>query len=388
MLKKALPPLLAVLFVWILGAVTARAAAGGKPAPDFHVERSAQNLTVDGAYAACEAYNIEGSNYFRLRDLALLLNGTGSQFDVGWDEERREVSIVTERACTAPEGVAPGTGEDLSATAQEGSQTVLIDGAVCDSLTVYNIGGSSFFKLRELADALCFTVDYDPDTNTAAITSWPGSLRFSGEGDSVVSDIRLPAGRFYALCRHEGAGGFIVRFYFDGYGEKFQMLANDSGAYHGAWDMASVRDGVKNGMLEVRADGAWTVEIRRVSGTTTTHIRGTGNVVTGCFTAARNRCAVRIAYTGRRNFIARLVRFGPGSRNDYQLLANVIGDYTGERTVNLEAGARYYLVVRSYGEWTIDLGDGEPVTVYGQEAPEGAENGQAGELNLGMSEKK
>ncbi len=143
------------------------------PACAFSIQRSAQNLIVDGRAVACDKYNIDGSNYFKLRDLAQLLNGTGSQFDVGWDETRGIVSVTTNHAYTAPNGHELEIGADLSATAQRSAQTIMIDGALRTDLTVYNIGDSNFFKLRELGDALGFAADYIEATNTAVVTSRP-----------------------------------------------------------------------------------------------------------------------------------------------------------------------------------------------------------------------
>ena len=141
------------------------------PAAAFSCQRSAQSLAVDGRIVACDKYNIDGSNYFKLRDLAQLLNGTGSQFDVGWDGDRQLVSITTNHAYTVPNGTELVVGDDQSATAMLSAQTIMIDGAVRTDLTVYNIGGSNFFKLRELGDALGFAVDYDGATNTAIVES-------------------------------------------------------------------------------------------------------------------------------------------------------------------------------------------------------------------------
>ena len=141
------------------------------PAFAFSCQRSAQSLAVDGRTVACDKYNIDGSNYFKLRDLAQLLNGTGSQFDVGWDGDSQLVSITTNHAYTAPNGTELLVGDDQSVTAQVSAQTIMVDGAVRGDLTVYNIGGSNFFKLRELGDALGFVVDYDDATNTAIVES-------------------------------------------------------------------------------------------------------------------------------------------------------------------------------------------------------------------------
>ncbi len=156
------------------------------PALGFSIQRSRQNLVVDGKNVACDKYNIDGSNYFKLRDLAQLLNGTGSQFDVGWDADRQLVSVSTGKEYTTPNGTELQVGEDKSATAVLSAQTIMIDGTVRRDLTVYNIGGSNFFKLREMGDALGFDVDYDKSTDTAIVKSRGGPASGS---DIRVSDL-------------------------------------------------------------------------------------------------------------------------------------------------------------------------------------------------------
>ncbi|MBP5780094.1 MAG: hypothetical protein J6X34_02530, partial [Clostridia bacterium] len=147
---------------------------------------SAQKLTCEGKSIECEKYNIDGSNYFKLRDIACLLNGTVSQFSVGWDSEAKVVSIVTGEAYEPNGGELDLSAGDQSATAVPSSQTVKINGIERTDLAVYNIGGSNFFKLRELGGALGFFVDYDRETNTAVIKSLaevenPDVWRMSGE---------------------------------------------------------------------------------------------------------------------------------------------------------------------------------------------------------------
>lgn len=131
---------------------------------------SPQKLTVDGKDIECEKYNIDGSNYFKLRDLAQLLNGTESQFAVGYDEATSTVTITTGKAYVST-GTELVTGVDNSATAQPSNQTILINGVAHGDLTVYNIGGSNFFQLRELGNILGFEVDYDVTTDTAIVNS-------------------------------------------------------------------------------------------------------------------------------------------------------------------------------------------------------------------------
>ena len=143
----------------------------GASAADAKVMISRQNLRADGVTVACEKYNIDGSNYFKLRDIAFLVNGTGSQFSVGYDSAKKVVSIVTGEEYDPNGSEMDVSGGDKSGTAVPSTQTILIDGAERSDLSVYNIGGNNYFKLRDLGTALGFKVDYDSASNTAIIIS-------------------------------------------------------------------------------------------------------------------------------------------------------------------------------------------------------------------------
>ena len=125
-------------------------------------------LAVNGVEATVEAYNIGGTNFFKLRDLAALLRGTPAQFNVEYDANRNTVVVTTGQPYAGDVGT---DFTDNSASATYSPQTVEINGQVYDHLEVYNIGGSNFFGLRELSAILGYGVDYDAATNTAQITS-------------------------------------------------------------------------------------------------------------------------------------------------------------------------------------------------------------------------
>ena len=134
---------------------------------------TAQALTVDGkAVTGAEIYNINGDNYFKLRDVAQLLNGTDTQFSVSYDASADAISITTGGAYTSVGGeLAAGT--DKSSTIQRSDQSLVLNGKNINMSTIsaYNIGGNNFFKLRDLGSLLGFTVDYTASTNTMVITS-------------------------------------------------------------------------------------------------------------------------------------------------------------------------------------------------------------------------
>ncbi|MCC8077576.1 MAG: beta-propeller domain-containing protein [Oscillospiraceae bacterium] len=125
---------------------------------------SDRTLKVDGVTADVTAYNIGGCHYFRIRDLAALLSGTESSFSVEWDAAENVVRIETgaDYAGTEPEDAA----EDQADSAVESTQSVLIDGAEVDGLSVWNIGGSNYFRLAELQDSLGYALRYDESTRT------------------------------------------------------------------------------------------------------------------------------------------------------------------------------------------------------------------------------
>ena len=180
-MKKTLALILALA---LCVALAAPALADDTP----HVEISRQTLKVDGELVKCQKYNIGGSNYFKLRDLAALLSYTGSQFGVGWDAATNTVTI-TKGGEYDWMGKEMLLGADASATAQRSAQTILIDGEEVTDLDVYNIGGSNYFKLRDLGGALGFDVDYDADTDTAIVKSRPEKYLVSKESyTSTYSD--------------------------------------------------------------------------------------------------------------------------------------------------------------------------------------------------------
>ena len=160
-MKKRISLLLCLLLALTLLPVGANAAK---------VVWSSQNLTVNGRPVECEKYNIDGSNYFKLRDIAYLLSGTACQFEVGYDTGTRTVTITSGLPYT-PTGEELIVGMDKSSTAQPSTQSIVINGVVHSEISAYNLANNNFFKLRDLGDVLGFTVDYDKPSNTAIILS-------------------------------------------------------------------------------------------------------------------------------------------------------------------------------------------------------------------------
>lgn len=177
-MKKLLPIILTLLLVCIAAPYASAA----------NVVASPQNLSVDGIDADCDKYNIDGSNYFKLRDLAQLLSKTDSRFSISFDEQSNAVAVVSGKEYI-PVGGELARGQDQSKTAVVSKQSVLIDGKAVDGLSIYNIGGNNYFKLRDLGDALGFTVDYDADSNTAIVLSKGSTAVYQNAFVKLLEDV-------------------------------------------------------------------------------------------------------------------------------------------------------------------------------------------------------
>jgi len=137
------------------------------PAKGPEVQVSTQHVTVDGEKREIEHYNIDGNNYFKLRDLACILMGTPCAFDVSYDEATRHINLTT-GGVYSPLDTDLQLGEDKSDSAVVSTQPLYVNGEPV-SLRAFNIGGDNYFKLRDLAPYLGFGVDYDEATRTAQI---------------------------------------------------------------------------------------------------------------------------------------------------------------------------------------------------------------------------
>ena len=88
-MKKAIISLaLAALMLTVPATIGSGAQAADAVVP------TRQGLTVNGRAVQTQAYNINGNNYFKLRDVAAMMGGTASRFDVGYDEASHTVTVT------------------------------------------------------------------------------------------------------------------------------------------------------------------------------------------------------------------------------------------------------------------------------------------------------
>lgn len=128
---------------------------------------SSATILVNGEKITLYGYNVNDSNYFKIRDIAMALRNTSKKFNVEWDSKTSGIVILP--------------GQDYEVVGGELNQETQSDFTVNESdtpifindrqtaITAYNINGSSYFKIRDVADAVGFEVEWDSQTQTINI---------------------------------------------------------------------------------------------------------------------------------------------------------------------------------------------------------------------------
>jgi|GEM_PF-1107625 len=130
--------------------------------------KTTSEVIIDGTAVTFNAYNINGNNFFKLRDLAFALNGSTRQFEVAWDETVRAIRLNPGQKYTAVGGELSAGVAAASVNAVRSSATVFLDGR--DAMfTAYNISDYNYIELRDLARAMDFGVDWDAAGNRISI---------------------------------------------------------------------------------------------------------------------------------------------------------------------------------------------------------------------------
>lgn len=126
-------------------------------------------VLVDGSPISFEAYTINGNNYFKLRDLAYVLNGGSKCFSVGWDDFHKAITLKT-GATYSSVGGELALSRAAMQTVSAAPATIYLNGQEI-FLSTYIINDNHFFKLRDLGVALNFGVEWDSSARTVSIQS-------------------------------------------------------------------------------------------------------------------------------------------------------------------------------------------------------------------------
>ena len=145
-----------------------------QPAAETIASPTNDKLEVNGNAADPTVYKINDSNYFKIRDVAALLNGTEKQFAVGYDGAKNAVTATTGQGYDKQSGDLAGAPAGGSQTAEPSNDAIYVNGEKITA-EVYKIGGSNYFKLRDLGKALNFYVGWSADRGMYIETDKPYS---------------------------------------------------------------------------------------------------------------------------------------------------------------------------------------------------------------------
>ena len=176
-MKKMICKILSAIM--ILTSVTAISVSADEAVP------TTSTVLVNGNNIKFDSYNINGNNYFKLRDLAYVLNTTEKQFSIGYNEVLNTVSLTSRQPYIAVGGeMEIGDGDNVQT--EPTSSTILKNGEVVQ-LQAYLIDDSNYFKLRDIGELLDFSVEWNGEENSISIDT-SKSYVSENEGDKVTED--------------------------------------------------------------------------------------------------------------------------------------------------------------------------------------------------------
>jgi len=132
---------------------------------------SNSRMYVDDKEVSFQAYTINGNNYFKLRDIAFVLNNTEKSFAVGWDGINNAITIETDEAYEPVGGELAVANNPTTQTAKLSTSTIYFNGTPVE-VTAYTINGNNYVKLRDIAAMVNFEVYYDSETKAIHIYTW------------------------------------------------------------------------------------------------------------------------------------------------------------------------------------------------------------------------
>lgn len=130
---------------------------------------SSTNIRINGEPVSISGYSVDDSNYYKVRDIAMLLRQTSKKFNVVWDSDREAIMILPGADYEVIGGeLSRDTAENIAVV--ENDTPIYVDGRQ-RAITAYNINGSAYFKIRDIADAVGFDVYWDGSTQTIDIVT-------------------------------------------------------------------------------------------------------------------------------------------------------------------------------------------------------------------------
>lgn len=151
MFKKLISSLLAASMLATFASAASDNTQTAKPSP--------HSIYVDGTKANVAAYEINGNNYFKLRDIAAIVNGSEKQFEVSWNNNAQRIDLTSGKPYTTVGGELGAIGS--ASKKAESSTAVVYKDNVKMGYTGYNIDDNNYYKLRDVCESFDIGVNWD-----------------------------------------------------------------------------------------------------------------------------------------------------------------------------------------------------------------------------------
>ena len=121
--------------------------------------KNTKKITLDGEEVMVGAYDVEGYNYLKLRDVAAILNTKKCQFNVGFDKPTKLITVELAKGYEKVEGDLAEI-KDEKAKAIVSVKKILVNGEEKEIKTAL-INEYNYMQLRDLASLVGLDVKYD-----------------------------------------------------------------------------------------------------------------------------------------------------------------------------------------------------------------------------------
>ncbi len=162
-MKKKISLLLAIL---MLVTVIPTAFAESKT---VDAVKNTKKVTLDGEEVKVGAYDVEGYNYLKLRDVAAILNTKKCQFNIGFDKPRMLITVELAKGYEKVEGDLAEI-KDEKAKAIVSVKKILVNGEEKEIKTAL-INEYNYMQLRDLASLVGLDVKYDAKNKVIMLKS-------------------------------------------------------------------------------------------------------------------------------------------------------------------------------------------------------------------------
>ena len=139
-------------------------------------------MFVDGKNCYLQGYTIDGTNYYKLRDIAWVLEGSTNEFSVNVDGATGSIRLGLQEPYVHVERTSNTYWNNSSRQVAPTKTTLLVDGKQ-KVVETYVIEGSTYFKLRDLGEYIGFGIGQDAKTKVVTVHTQPAqyTTRLSNE---------------------------------------------------------------------------------------------------------------------------------------------------------------------------------------------------------------